>query len=66
VLAAVEGGQAAAKFLVELTQLGGTGLFVFFQKAEGFPDNFAGGVVAARLNLVVYELLQFTGERNVH
>jgi hypothetical protein len=61
-----ERGQSPTERFVELAQLDGAGLLVFLQKAEGFPNDFASGVVAARLNLVVNECFQFGGERNVH
>jgi hypothetical protein len=61
VFASVRGCQSPAKFFIELENLNGKGLLVFFQQTQGFPDDFASGVVTARLNLAVDELSPVRG-----
>ena len=51
------GSEPMSEFLVELGKLRCSGLVVFLQEPQGFPDNFTGGVVAAGLHFGGHELL---------
>jgi hypothetical protein len=52
VLTTVEGGNAAVELRLEVGELGRSNALVFFEEAEGLPDDLAGGGVAPRLHLV--------------
>ncbi len=57
-LTTIKGVQSPRQFQMEPLKLSGPRLVVLFQETESFPDDLAGGGVAARLDLVVDELLQ--------
>src|SRR4030095_16002818 len=63
--AAIKGGEAPAKFLVEFRQWADTGRIVLLEKPQCFPDDLARRVVPARFHFGGDEFLQVRGERDI-
>jgi len=63
---AVKGRESPSDLLIELRQLDGASLIMFFEKPESFPDNLARRIVAARSDLGGNELFEIGCERNIH
>jgi hypothetical protein len=62
----IEGRQATVGLTAKLGYFGSPGSIMLFEKAQGFQDNLARGMILTTLNFAVDKAFEFGSERYVH